>query len=274
MLHITADSPCDLPAALARKVTVVPLYLRYEEGGEIASFRDGAQITGREVAERYETRGQLARSAAPSVGDYLKTWNTLLNTGDKILHISLSSGISSAHQSAKIAAATLGKAEVFDSTQLCGGFGLVVLKACELRDMGMSIIDIIPKLEKYRSSVCTNFLVENPIFLLRGGRCSLLEAFGAKLLKIYPSLTMEKGKIIPAKQYRGDIFTARKEFLWDCLSKKNHKPKAILAHCALSDEEIVPLAEIVRPHVEELITSHAGGVTAAHCGRGTIGLFL
>jgi len=273
-VQITADSPCDLPDGLARSngVTLIPLYLRFE--GEY--LRDGVEIDGRGVIKRYESTGKLPKTAAPSVGDYLSVWKPLLNDAGEVIHISLSSGISSAYQTARIAAAECGRVRVIDSKQLCGAFSLEVLHACELRSRGLNAAEIAAGTREYIQNLYCAFLVEDVNFLRAGGRCSALEAIGAELLRIRPSLTMLDGKIVPLEKYRGDIHAARRRFINDALARCTGSGRAVLVHTCLPEEDFRPLAQMLEDtgRFREVITFGTGGVISAHCGRGTVGIFF
>ena len=272
LVHITADSPCDLPDDIvkARNITITPLYLHF--GNEAA--KDGAEISGREVIESYEQSGILPKTAAPSVGDYLSAWQPLLKNGDEVLHFSLSSGISSAYQSARIAAMDCGNVQVIDSEQMCGAFGLMVLYACDLRDIGLTVTEIAAETQIYSENLFTAFLIYDAMFLLAGGRGTAIEEAGKVY---YPSVTTIDGKISPLAKYSGNIHKARECFINDILERnsKNYE-RVVLVYTTLSQEEFLPLLKILETsgRFGEIITCETGGVISAHCGKGTVGIFF
>ncbi|MDR1409143.1 MAG: DegV family protein [Oscillospiraceae bacterium] len=277
-VHISADSPCDMTTELAytNSVTLIPLYLHFGDG---QAMRDGIEITGRDVVEHYEKSGKLPKTAAPSIGDYLSAWEPLIHDGGEVLHIAFSSGVSSACQTARIAALECGHVHVLDSKLLCGAYTLAVLHACELRSHEIGIAEIAVETAAFSKELHSAFLVEDITFLRAGGRCSAMEALGANLFKIRPSLTTLDGKLVPMGSYRGKMADIRQRFLKDMLTQypvaNNHK-SAILEYTVLPQGDIAPLVEILEDsgHFSKIITCETGSVITAHCGKGMVALFF
>lgn len=78
-----------------------------------------------------------------------------------------------------------------------------VVKACELKDQGLSILEIVDELEKLKGSETGVFFVDDLNHLQKGGRISATKANIGTLLKIKPILTLENGIVAPHSQVRG-----------------------------------------------------------------------
>lgn len=128
---ITADSPCDLPQEITEKrgITIVPLSVLL---GEV-SYRDGIDIKPQAIYDYVSKTKVLPKTSAVPIGQYYDLFKKLTEDGSEVVHISLSSGISSSHQNAVNAASEFNGVYVVDSRSLCHGFGLLVLKAADVQ---------------------------------------------------------------------------------------------------------------------------------------------
>jgi DegV family protein with EDD domain len=248
----------------------VPLCLRAGK----RELRDGSEIDGAGVLELCGGGEAPPKTASPTVGEYLAAWEPLLAQGGELLHISLSSGVSSAYQAACLAAAGRG-VRVMDGKQLCGGLALPVLRACRLRDEGLSADECLLELESYVRRLSSAFLPRDLAFLRAGGRCAALTELGTRLLSLRPSLVVEDGSLVTGGLYRGELAAARLQFLRDRTAGCGAVGKAVFAHTGLCARELAPLEALLRgAGFEELLVIPAGAVITAHCGGGTIGLFF
>ena len=85
--------------------------------------------------------------------------------------------------------------------------GLLVLKACDLRNSGFDAIQIAARIKSLVSKVHTTFVLDTLEYLHKGGRCSGIARFGANVLSLKPSISVstETGKLDVAKKYREKI---------------------------------------------------------------------
>ena len=103
-IRISADSTCDLsPEQLSRyDIGIIPLYISL--GDE--SMKDGVEITAQTIFDYVSKTGQLPKTAAPSVADYLDFFRERQTSpNDILIHFTISSKFSSSYQNACIAAA-------------------------------------------------------------------------------------------------------------------------------------------------------------------------
>ena len=87
--------------------------------------------------------GAMTRTSQVSVGEYEEYFDSFLSQGKDLLHLTLSSGISGTYNSAMIAKSAMEekypdrKIYVVDSLAASAGFGLLMDKLADLRDIGM-----------------------------------------------------------------------------------------------------------------------------------------
>ena len=200
---ISTDSPADIPAALVEKYSVAVCPLHVILGGE--DKLDGVNVTPDDLVENYKQTKALPSTSAIPVGEYTDKFAELTADGSSVVHISLSSGVSSSHRNAVIAAEDFDDVYVVDSTLLRTGIAALVVKAAHMAESGMSAAEIAKELETLREKVDVSFVLDNLEFLAKGGRCSAVAALGANILGIRPSLEMREGKLGMCKKYRGKI---------------------------------------------------------------------
>ena len=78
---------------------------------------------------------------------------------------------------------------------LSTGQGLVVMKACDLRDEGKSAEEIVEETKRIAPMVNTSFVPDRLDYLYKGGRCSRMTMYGANLLKIHPMIENKEGQL-------------------------------------------------------------------------------
>ena len=137
-IKLCSDSTCDLPQALLDKysISTVPLTVTMGE----KAYRDGLDICSEDIFRHVQAGNPLPKTSAGNVGEYAAYFAPWVEQGYEVIHISLSSCISSAFSNASLAAEELGHVTVIDSLNLCGAQGLLVLRCADLK--GKSLIDV------------------------------------------------------------------------------------------------------------------------------------
>lgn len=271
---ITADSPVDLTPALAARfnIPVIPLYVTLGE----KTYRDGVDISTRELFDRYETEKIIPRTSAIPIADYMSFFHEFTDKSFSVVHFSLSSAISSTHQNALIAAEEFSDVHVVDSLNLSTGIALLAVNACAMRDEGLDARDIFDAVNALRSKICQSFVIDKLEFLRKGGRCSALTALGANVLNIHPSIEMVDGKLELAKKYRGKIEAIQTNYIQDQLQKHNriHRGIVFLCHSGIPAHQAEALRRLVESTLdfEQVILTEAGCTISAHCGPNCLGL--
>ena len=137
---ITADSTCDLSRELLERYSVKTIPLTILLGDE--SFFDGFDFTPADMYRRYREDGTLPKTSAPSVQQFIDFFRPYVEAGCEVVHLDISSELSSSYSTACIAAAELGGVYPVDSRMLSTGVGLLVIEAAECRDRGMEAKDM------------------------------------------------------------------------------------------------------------------------------------
>ena len=273
---ITADSTCDLSEELLNRYNVKILPLTILLGEE--SFLDGAHYTPADMYKRYRADGTLPKTAAPSLQQITEFFTPFLNEGYEIVHLDISSELSSTCNNARIVGSELDGVYVVDSRMLSTGVGLLVIEGAECRDKGMSAAEIAEHLTALTEKVDTSFVLDTLEFMWKGGRCSGVAALGANLLKLKPALEMKDGKLGVYKKYRGSINSVYKQYITERLSGKKVRPGHVFITESGEIEQSVidELEALVRQliPVQEIHHTIAGCTVSSHCGPKTLGVLF
>ncbi len=275
-IRITSDSTCDLNHLVEeRKVGILALQVNLGAN----AYHDGVDITPEDIFSFVAQTGELPKTSAPSIGDYEDFFNEQLAFGDEIIHFSISSKSSGAHSFAKQAAESFGgKVRVIDSKALSSGQGLLVLKACDLRDEGKSADEIVAAIEELRERVNTSFVPDNLDYLHKGGRVSGMVKTVAAMFKIHPLIYMDDGQLVPGKKYKGKMSFLIKQYVNDLkeMYPNYDKSRCFITHSS-ADKELVEAAKAQVKAVfefDEIIETVAGSIITSHCGKGTLGVLF
>ena len=206
-MRIVTDSTAALPDDWleAHNVAVVPLLVNIES--EV--YKEGVEITNRDFYARLRKVQELPTTSQPSSGDFLATYKRLLEEGaNTIISIHISSGISGTVNSASTAAGMIEDIGtdivVIDSKQTGPALGFIVKEAVALAESGKNKEAIINRVHEVMDSMKTLFVVNDLMFLHKGGRLSGAKAVIGSLLQIKPILhfVRDEGRIDVLEQVR------------------------------------------------------------------------
>lgn len=272
---ITTDSTADLSPEIleSRNIKMVPLYVRFND----ESYKDSIDITTLELYKKVEDYGFLPKTQAASPGDFEIFFKKYLDEGYKIVHISIGSKISATHKSALLAIDLLETKDVYviDSANLSSGIGLLVLKASDLKDQGLSAEEINEEILKLVPKVSSQFAIKTLDYLHKGGRASGLSAFVGSVLRIKPIIQVNDGKLDVYKKSVGKMSKALDVMIDDLVNLNGEIDDnyVFITHSLAPDSfEYIKNRLEKEIEVKHILEGHAGCVISSHCGEGTIGI--
>ena len=175
-------------------------------------YFEGVDITYDEFFERLANGAEVSTSQ-PSVYSLTTFWDNVLNTYDYIVHIPMSSSLSSSCDTAKgLAKNYNGKVFVADNKRISISQAQSVYDAQKMVQDGMSAEEIVKKLEAdaYCNSI---YLAVNTLELLKkSGRVTKAGAALATVLNLKPVLQIQGGKLDAFAKARG-MANAKKTML-------------------------------------------------------------
>lgn len=273
MIKITGDSTCDLSHEICEKlnISLTPLHILIDE----KDYKDGVDIKADDIFRFVGEEGKSCKTAAVNVYEYETFFEPLAKEYDAVIHVNLGSGFSSCYQNARIAASSFENVYVVDSNNLSAGSGILMVEAVRLAEQGLSAQEIVDKLEELKHKADCSFVIDKLDYLRKGGRCSSVEALGAALLKIKPSIEVIDGVMKVGKKYRGKFERCVDNYIEDrlTLTPNIDYKKVHLVSSKVSKEEIAELVErLKQANFEEVLVSEAGCTISSHCGPHTLGI--
>ena len=199
-VHIISDSGCDIlpEEAQQRNLEIIPLKTRF--GTE--EFLDGVTISRPDFYRRMAASPELPTTSQITPFEYEARFQAAADRSEEILCITLSAGLSGCYQSACIAAESV-PASVVDSAGACSSQRILVLRALELRDAGLSAAEIAQTLEQEKPRVRLYAVLDTLEYLKKGGRISSAAAIAGSLLAIKPVIAIENGLVVVRGKARG-----------------------------------------------------------------------
>ena len=277
---IVSDSTVDLPKEYLQAKQVPIISLSYIMDGVTYEEMDG--LSHKEFFEKLRT-GSLPTTSQINPEQAREALEPLAKEGKDILYIGFSSGLSGSYNSVRMAAEDL-KEEypdiniiTIDSLCACMGEGLLLYKALELKERGMSMKEIVEWVEANKLHICHNVTVDDLNHLHRGGRISKTTAVVGSMIKIKPIIHMsDEGKLVVIGKERG-----RKKSLISIVDRMEKQMQGY-------DNDIVMIthgdgiedAEFVKKQVEERFGIHnvmingIGSVIGSHTGAGVVAVFF
>lgn len=247
----------------------------------------GQSIPFKDFYKIISKKGTEVKTSQVNVGEFIEYFTPFLEKGLDILHISLSSGLSGAYNSALIAKKELEKKfperkiYVVDSLGGSSGGGLLIDKLADLRDDGKSIDELFNWAEENKLNVHHWFFSSDLSFYIRGGRISKTAGFVGTLLKICPILNVNSlGKLTPVLKVRTKSKAIEETFKKMVENAKNgddYSERCFISHSNCY-EDAKTLADLIEAHFKNLNgkvkINYIGTTIGSHTGPGTVALFF
>ena len=278
--RIITDTGCDLPPRMMDELNLkyVPLSVNFKgetvtEYAEewLKDFFDGLRA------------GEVATTSAVNPQGWEDVIAPVLQAGEDALVLTFSSGLSTTHQSAVIAARELMEqypgrtVNVVDTLCASLGQGLLVYYACQKRDEGMSLEELTAWCEDHKQNLCHWFTVDDLHYLKRGGRISATTAMVGTMLQIKPVLHAdENGKLVNMGKARG-----RKASIGELAKKMGElglpgeNDTVFICHGdCMEDAQYLESLVKEKYGVKNVFIYYVGAVIGSHSGPGTLALFF
>lgn len=271
-IAISVESTNDLPQKLLNKYDIKSL--PFEIVLKDKTFKDG-ELTTQELFAYVDQNGVLPKTNAINEVEYTEYFEELLKNNDAVVHIALSSGLSSSCSNAERAAKALKNVYVVDSLSLSTGIGLLAIHGRELADQGLSAEEIAKKLEEKREKLQVSFVIERLDYLYKGGRCNALSLLGANLLKIRPRIVVKDGKMGSDKKYRGAMEKVVAKYCQETLAEFSTPDvdKVFIIYTTASEEMLKAAKDaLAEAGFKNIYEATAGCTIASHCGGNTLGI--
>jgi DegV family protein with EDD domain len=271
---IITDSTAYIPEPLVKQygIHVVPLTLVW--GKE--TFHDGTEITPPEFYRRLKTAKIMPSTSQTTPDEFKQEFAPIVEAGDSILAVLISSKLSGTVDSAIQAKAAFPQAqiEIVDTLSVAMALGFCTLAAARAAKDGASLADATALARNAADMSGVIFVVDTLEFLRRGGRIGGAAAFLGTALNMKPLLTLQDGVVAALDKVRTK--SKATERMLEIVEQRigDRRPLHIATLQAAAEEEAKALLDTAgqRFHPEESVFSEVSPVIGTHVGPGTIGL--
>ena len=272
--RILIDSTTDLTEAVRQKTTVVPLTIHF--GAE--EYLDGVDISGRQFYEKLVESEVLPTTSQATPFTFQKIFQEIVDAGDSVVAITLSSNLSGTYQSACIAAEDFpGRVFVIDSRNVSIAAGVLAEYAVRLAESGMEAEKIAEAVTKKREEVQLVAMLDTLEYLKKGGRISRTAAVAGSLLSIKPVVTLKDGGVTVMGKARGS--RQANNMLIQEIEKVggvDFSEPVLLGYTGLDDsllQKYIKDSEALwKDNCETLPTTLIGSVVGTYAGPGAVGV--
>ncbi|MDY5937028.1 MAG: DegV family protein [Bacilli bacterium] len=279
LIVMDASADIDSKVFIEEDIRFIPMQYSLNE-----EMRESKGIESEELLKSFydsQRSGELTKTTQITPYQYINFFSKLLNEGYSILYLSLSSGLSSTYQSAMLAASELNdehkdeKVYVVDSLGATGGIGVLLELACKYRKEGKSIEENCALLNNAKLKLHHFFMVQDLMYLRRGGRVSGATAVVGTVLGIKPILKIdENGKLVNFAKRRGNklaleelakLFNENYELNDSPIYVVDGDAKELGDFLASEIKKIAPKAVVKRNMLSPIIGAHTGPGLVAVC---------
>ena len=272
-IKILTDSCLDIPEELIEKnkIDILPVLINFGD----KSYVDREEINLEEMLDKIEKEGVLPTTAQITPNRFEEYFRKALDEGYKVVAVLMSSNMSGTYNSAYIAKEMVESDDItiIDTQVITSAQGFFVLKACELRDKGLSPEEIKVEIEKMIPKMKASLCFESLENLVRGGRISKTAGVIGTALGLRVIIGFEDGMMVAKDKTRGN-----KKVIKKIISEYENSD--------VDKNEPVMIIEIGSPEIKSELKSYLdennikyiettpGCAVGIHSGLGACGLFF
>lgn len=200
-IAIVTDSNSGISQDMAKELGlyIVPMPFYIDEH----IFYEGTTLSQEAFYEKLATDADI-KTSMPAPTDVTDLWDELLKDHDAVVHIPMSSGLSSSCQTAIMLSEDYGdKVLVVDNKRISLTQYQAAIEALALAESGKTASEIKEILETYQKNSTIYITLETLKYLKKGGRITPAAAAIGTLLNIKPILTIQGDKLDAYSKSRG-----------------------------------------------------------------------
>ena len=279
---ITTDNMADLPEEYLKEKQLLTMSLTYLLDGQ--TYNAENSLPYQEFYKKMR-EGCMPTTSQINPQEAKEKLEEFLKINKNIIHIAFSGGLSGTFNSVRLAAQELMEEQpdcritVIDSLAASMGEGLLVYKALEQQEAGLSYEEMVEWIENNKLHVCHYFTVDDLFHLYRGGRVSKAAAVLGTMINLKPVLHVDdEGHLIPLSKVRGrkKSLNALVDGMEKQMGSFREKNDIIFLSHGDCYEDALYVQEQIKKRfgIEKFMISPVGPTIGAHSGPGTVALFF
>ncbi len=192
-ITLVTDTTCDLPDEMIKKynIRLVPIAVHVDE----RSFLDRINISTKEVVNYLENSHHHVTTSQPPYQYFEDIYHQAGQESEEIISIHISGKLSGTYQAACVASRKSkyqDKIQVVDARTSTVALGLLVLKAARLIEEGLSMNQILKKLEYHIAQSRIFVSIPTLKYLIKSGRLDKLKGLIGTLAHLKPVITLNQ----------------------------------------------------------------------------------
>lgn len=229
---------------------------------------------------------KMAAGAKPvtsqiNVGQFSEIFKSVIQSGNDVLYLGFSSGLSGTYQSAEMAKQLVldeipsARITTVDTLAAASGEGYLVKETVKLRDNGASLDEVVAAMQDLIPRLRSWVMADDLYHLARGGRISKTAATVGTLVNIKPIIDVgPEGQLRQVGKIRGKK-KALKTLVANTLTDFDPAyPHVMIGYSGEPDVAEEVKAELLQSDlITEVTLTPLGPTIATHTGTGTIAIF-
>lgn len=275
IIFIDASADIDRDFAASHDIRFVPMHYTLGKEDRLSTGPEPIEI----MKQLYngQRNGDMTQTSQITPQTYLDTFTPVLKEGKEVIYLSLSSGLTKTFDNVCMAKAELDEqfqdVHIYpvDTLSATGGIGLLTEAAVKNKENGMSASENAENLKELSHKVCHVFMVEDLMYLKRGGRISAATAMIGTVLNVKPILIIAPDGSLTTLRTKRGVKGALKELIstWEATRDKSLGDRIYVVHADAQDraDAIISAAKNIDPDVDPA-QDMLCPVIGAHTGPG------
>ncbi|MBO4374224.1 MAG: DegV family EDD domain-containing protein [Lachnospiraceae bacterium] len=270
---VTSSSMCDLPRSVIKKlhIPIIPFVVKTDRG----VFKDGVHMDANELI-RHINEGKDAVSSPPDEAAYTEFFAEMLKKAHHLIHISITTSMSSEYKTACEAARSFDNVSIVNSECVSSATGILVLIAYKLVQQGLAPEEIVSELNSVKQRLKCSFVINTTSFMAKKGLVSQRLHRIADSLNIHPALTIKNDKAAIGGLWTGRTKSFYKRYISSALPPDTIPDSDVVfvTYVDIAPDMLEWIGEEIKKaaYFEHVIFKQASAAISSNCGPGTFGI--
>ena len=275
-IKVIVDSTSYIPKEIIEEynITVLPLSVVFENG-EIKE----TEISNEEFYKRLSKEDSIPKSSQPIVGEVYSIFEGMVQAGDEILGVFISSDMSGTYGTANLVKDMIidnypeASIELIDSRSNCMQLGYATIAGARAAKEGKSLKEVVAVVKANTKRSKFIFSPDTLEYLKKGGRIGAAQALLGSLLQLKPILTVTDGKTDVITKVRSKKKAIEKMIEIFTNDISSFGLGEVIIHHINCEEEAEKIAGKIKEIIGKAVAiCPIGPVIGVHVGPGSLGI--
>lgn len=195
MIRLVVDCTCEIGTAEAKELGITSMPMRMIIDNQ--EYLAGENLDNDTFYDLLPKCKTAPKTMQINANDYIEVLKPMLDAGDEVFVMSVSSGLSGTFNSLTQAAKELNSPNlvIFDTETFTLAYYALVMQARKLIVEGASLAELTATMEKLRERVRILFIADTTRYLVKGGRISFVKGMLAEALHLKPIIGVVNKKL-------------------------------------------------------------------------------